>query len=124
MLDELANSYLDGRNEYPTTLISAKNLATSWRGFQKDEKNSRTNDGSAFTTDSEYKARAHATVNGTKMRKDGTPVIFLNCNGNHYRNEYPEPVNTKEEEIAPDKTGQKLTTIGTGVQWDHFDKND
>ena len=26
--------------------------------------------------------------------------------------------------IAPDKTGQKLTTIGTSVQWDHFDKND
>ena len=91
---------------------------------KKRRKNSRANDGSAFTTDSEYKARAHATVNGTKMRKDGTPVIFLNYNGNHYRNEYPEPVNTKEEEIAPDKTGQKLTTIGTGVQWDHFDKND
>ena len=58
------------------------------------------------------------------MRKDGTPVKCFNCNGNHYRNECPELVNTKEEGKALDKTGYKLNTIGIGVQWDDFDIND
>ena len=69
LLDELANSYLNGRNEYPTTLVSAKDLAISWRGFQKDETIPRANDGAAFNTGSEYEACAHTTVNGTKMGK-------------------------------------------------------
>ena len=116
LLDEVANSYLNGRNEYPTTLVSAKDLAISWRGFQKDETIPRANDGAAFNTGSEYEACAHTTVNGTKMGKDNTTTVkCFNCNSYHYRNEYPELVNEKEEENAPDITGHKLTTIGTGV---------
>ena len=32
LLDELANYFLNGRDEYPKTLIAAYNLVTNWSG--------------------------------------------------------------------------------------------
>ena len=66
LLDELAHSFLNGRNAYPKTLASVKKLATELHRFQKEDQNPRANDGAAFATESGNEVRAHTAIDTKK----------------------------------------------------------
>ena len=94
LLDELTNSYLNGRDEYPRTLVLAFTLVTERRGGIKTPRNSNTNDGVAFNTDVvdsrvDENSEHVNTISDMLMRKDGTTVNLFICGENNYTNNCP-----------------------------------
>ena len=101
ILDTLANQFLNDENKYPKNLASAHKISTKWRGTEgPKQSNTCSNDGAAFTSSgaTEHGTNftiypnqvgvAHTTIEGVKIKADGTPVRCFKCNGNHYCNKY------------------------------------
>ena len=79
LLDKLTNSYLNGRDEYPRTLVLAYKLVTERRGGIKVQRSSNTNDDVAFHTDGvdsriDEDGEHVNTTSDMLMRRDGTAV--------------------------------------------------
>ena len=91
LLDELANSYLNGQDEYPKTIVAAYNLALHWsRGNETAHVGN--NDGVTFSTtddDNDEAAQVNATSDGMVRRSDGILVKCKICGGNHWPNKCP-----------------------------------
>ena len=107
LLDDLANSYLNGRDEYPKNLVASYKLVTNWKGSFKPHR-SKTNDGVNFNiVDSE---------SGVLNRKDGTPVKCRRCGGNHYPSSCHIPYNAAGyKTTAPPSTSNEGITNTTAA---------
>ena len=86
-MDELANSYLNGRDEYPKTIVAAYNLVLHWAGGNKTAPTGQ-NDAVSFNTIDE-EADVNTTSGGVILRKDGLPVKCVICGDNHWPNKCP-----------------------------------
>ena len=87
LMDELANSYLNGRDEYPKTIVAAYNLVLHWAGGNKTAPTGQ-NDAVSFNTIDE-EADVNTTSGGVILRKDGLPVKCVICGDNHWPNKCP-----------------------------------
>ena len=117
LLDKLTNSYLNGRDEYPRTLVLAYKLVTERRGGIKAPRSSNTNDGVAFHTDGvesrvdKNDEHVNAT-SGTLMRRDGTAVKCFICGANHYKNNCPNKKSPTDNDTPATDTGIQHVTLG------------
>ena len=84
LLDDLSNSFLSGRDEYPKDLVSAYNLVLNWAGSEKYSYTDR--EGVAFGTIDEDDTEATLATDGVMRRRDGVPVKCVICGGNHWPN--------------------------------------
>ena len=82
LLDELANAFLNGRDEYPKTVVDAYNLVSNWKGSSKSQK-LPTTDGMAFNTNANNEHINTNTTDGVVLKRDGEPVKCFTCQGNH-----------------------------------------
>ena len=90
MMDDLANSYLNGCDEYPKTLVEAYNYAIRYKGVKP--RNKKGGEGIAFATeheDSDEQEEYHAT-SGKVLSHKGVPVRFYLCKKNHYLSDCPK----------------------------------
>ena len=116
LLDELANSYLNGRDEYPKNLVATYKLVTNWKGKTKPPRQNY-NDGVNFNTmgEEEVDGQTHLTTDDKILcRRDGTPVRCIICGENHYPNKCPNK-NTDTASISskPPIVGSSNTTVAT-----------
>jgi hypothetical protein len=97
LLNELENSYLKGRDEYPTTLNAAYNLLVHYVNGMPSVANPINTDGVAFTviTDGENEQGTTLATDGKrgqKPPKDISHITCYNCNEKgHYSGTCPQP---------------------------------
>lgn len=120
LLDDLANSYLAGQDEYPKTLVAAYNLVTNWKSPHKHPK-LKTNDGVAFNTvKQDMNEKKQASNNGVVRTKAGKIVWCFICGENHYKSNCPNAdqeqagtTNTTNENTDNDRTTATNQTPST-----------
>ena len=73
-MDDLSNSYLSGRDEYPKKVVDAYNLVTNWKA-KKSGARIKLNDGVNFNTYGEgtHKGDVHVSK-GVIQKMNGQPV--------------------------------------------------
>ena len=112
LLNELANAFNAGRDEYPKTLTDAHKYVTSWIGSRRQPGAGRTSDAVAFVTqedapEKKEEGQSHAT-DGVLRRRNGTPVECYICGGNHLKPDCPNSPESKgQKSNNPESKGQK-----------------
>jgi hypothetical protein len=122
MIEDLANNYLMGQNNYPITLTQAYNLLVNW---QQDPRNmvhygAGPNDGVVFAhhgdeeeqTDEEG-GTGTTLVQDTPRRGKGHITCFNCKKKGHYKSECPEIVNNTNSDDQDTGTGTSLFANGT-----------
>ena len=87
LLDDLSNSFLNGRDEYPKDLVAAYNLVLNWAGSEKYSYSDR--EGVAFGTVDDQDPEITLATDGIIRRRDGVPVSCVICGGNHWPSKCP-----------------------------------
>ena len=105
LVEDLENDFLQGRNNYPKTVVGAYNLLTNWKQENRFGWRAPQADGVAFTTDGK-KAPTKKTVTCHKCGVKG-----------HYATECPEITGRKAEDAAQSGT----TMLMAGIEDGEFD---
>ena len=115
LMDDLSNSFLNGRDEYPETVVEAHSLVLHWRGKKSGSK-MRYNDGVNFSTIGEEEDNDDfVQVNrGSIIRKkNGQPVKCFTCGGNHFKTDCPQENGTNTSTESTNVTATASTTNAT-----------
>ena len=92
LLDELSDAYLNGRNEYPQTLVAAYKLVTNWKG-ESTLLPLKPDSGVTFTQAGSKEQTTDATINvakGKLKRQDSSNVVCHIYSAKHYADECPK----------------------------------
>jgi len=120
IMDKLANSFLQVRDNYPKTLVAAHRMATEWRGSKRRNDGGVNNDRVNFLQDGEDDINGSGAALTTKsavLKRDGAPVKCNICNENHWQRDCPdlkefmETKRKQKEKGSREKAEHKLTTV-------------
>ena len=102
LIEDLENDYLQGRNNYPTTVVAAYNLLTNWKQENRAGWRPPTADGVAFTNaDDGKKAPIKRNVTCHKCGVKG-----------HYATDCPELAAERAAGVSATQTGTTLLMAG------------
>ena len=113
LVDELSNSFLNGRDKYPRLVVAAYKLVTNWKGLLAAPALKPNSGVTIAQAGNEQQEAQHTTTNATKgilKRRDGMPVVCKICSDNHYTNECPDKAPPQQNSTTSSNSSRKTTT--------------
>mmetsp|Transcript_42989 Transcript_42989/g.50291 ORF Transcript_42989/g.50291 Transcript_42989/m.50291 type:complete len:480 (-) Transcript_42989:318-1757(-) len=122
MVDNLANTFLSGRDIYLKSKVQAHKLVTGWNGAGHSTSKDRS-DGINFATideeEEEEEARIYTNA-GKILTKKGEHVVCFKCGKNHWRSDcivYKAKLKKKKEEETSLEENANVTIGTTDDEW-------
>ena len=111
LVEDLENDFLQGRNNYPTTVVAAYNLLTNWKQENRSGWRTPTADGVAFANADDGKKTIKRNVTCHKCGVKG-----------HYATDCPELAVERAAANSKPRTG--TTLLMAGIDDGEFDEDD
>ena len=106
-VNELANAYSYGRDEYPKDLVVAYHRSIERKGHATtSQRTSRSNDGVSFVTDGHVESGISHTQDGVLLKRNSEPVVCFICEKNHLKQNCPVYKKRQADNATNDKVGE------------------